>query len=268
MKGQDHYSVLGVSPDADQASIRAAYRIQMKRHHPDLNSGRDDADSKAASINLAYEVLGDPVSRSRYDRDRLRTARNARGYRSHSESQGPRYRDRQHTGTHTHPHDGSAQATESHGPQQRSSTRDPSSPAVLSALGRVLWTLAIVVMLAIEILSVPAIMMGFGGVLFVAGALAIATIAMNYILMVLLGAPAVALGLAIIKRNADEMPRVVGLLIACAGVFLFVAGVYMTVTTAPIPVVLTLLGAAITGFAVRTGRVYGSFTSRRIHLVS
>ena len=266
MKGQDHYSVLGVSPDADQASIRAAYRIQMKRHHPDLNSGRDDADSKAASINLAYEVLGDPVSRSRYDRDRLRTARNSRGYTSQSGSQGSRNQDRRRARTYAY--EGSAQQSESHGPQQRSSTRDPSSPAVLSALGRVLWTLAIVVMLAIEILSVPAIMMGFGGVLFVAGALAIATIAMNYILMVLLGAPAVALGLAIIKRNADEMPRVVGLLIACAGVFLFVAGVYMTVTTAPVPVVLTLLGAAITGFAVRTGRVYGSFTSRRIHLVS
>ena len=60
MKGQDHYSVLGVSPDADQASIRAAYRAQMKRHHPDLNSGRDDADSKAASINLGVRSAGRP----------------------------------------------------------------------------------------------------------------------------------------------------------------------------------------------------------------
>ena len=48
------------------------------------------------------------------------------------------------------------------------------------------------------------------------GALATTATAMNYIIMVLLGAPAVAFGVAIIKRNADEMPRVVGLLIGCA----------------------------------------------------
>ena len=60
MKDQDHYRVLGITPDADQASIRAAYRAQMKRHHPDLNPDREDADSIAASINLAYEVLGRP----------------------------------------------------------------------------------------------------------------------------------------------------------------------------------------------------------------
>ena len=265
MKGQDHYSVLGVSPDADQAAIRAAYRAQMKRHHPDLNSGRDDADSKAASINLAYEVLGDPVSRSRYDRKRLRTTRNSRGYTSHSWSQGSRNHDRRRDRTHARPHEGSAQAPEGHGTRQRSGARDTSTPATLSTIGRVLWTLAIALMLVIEMLSVPAIMMGIGAVLLLVGMLAIAT---NYILMVVLGAPAVAFGLAIIKRNTDEMPRMIGLLIACAGVFLFVAGFYLTVTTAPVPVALTLLGAAVTGFAVRTGRVCGSFTSRRVHLVS
>ena len=266
MKGQDHYSVLGTSPDADQASIRAAYRAQMKRHHPDLNPGREDANSIAASINLAYDVLSDPVSRSRYDRERLRTTRNSQGHDSYSESQGPRYQDRWHA--RTHPREGSAHAPEGHGSQQRSRSRDASGPATLSTIGRVLWTLAIAVMLSIEILSVPTIMMGIGAVLFVFGALITIEVATNYIFMVVLGAPAVAVGLAIIKRNADELPRLVGLLVACAGAFLFLAGVYLTVTTAPIPVVLTLVGAVITGFAVRTGRTHGSFTSRRVHLVS
>ena len=266
MKGQDHYSVLGISPDADQASIRAAYRAQMKRHHPDRNPHREDANNIAASINLAYEVLGDPVSRSRYDRERLRTTRSSRGYASQSGPQGSRYQDRRRARTYAY--EGSAQQSEGHGTRQRSSTRDTSTPATLTTIGRVLWTLAIAVMLVVEILSVPAVMIGIGVVLFLFGTLTTIEVATNYILMVVLGAPAVVFGLAIIKRNTDELPRMVGLLIACAGVFLFVAGVYLTVTTAPVPVVLTLSGAAVTGFAVRTGRAYGSFTSRRVHLVS
>ncbi len=263
MKDQEHYSVLGISPDADHASIRAAYRAQMKRHHPDLNPGRDDADSIAASINLAYEVLGNPLSRNRYDLERLRATRSSRGYASQSGSRRSRNQDSRRARTSSY--EGSAQQSEGHEARQRSSTRDTSSPATLSTIGRVLWTLAIALMLVVEMLSVPAVMMGIGAVLLMIGMLAIAT---NYILMVVLGAPAVALGLAIIKRNADEMPRVVGLLIACAGVFVFVAGVYLTVTTAPVPVALTVFGAAIAGFAVRTGKAYGSFTSRRVHLVS
>ena len=266
MKGQDHYRVLGITPDADQAVIKAAFRSQMKRHHPDLNPGREDANRISASINLAYEVLGDPARRSRYDWERLRAARNSRAHASHSGAQGSRYRDRRHTWTP--PQEETTQQAEDPGPQQRSDARDESSQATLSAVGRVLWTLAVAVMLGIEMLSVPAIMLGIGVVLCVFGALITFGVATSYFLMVVLGTPTVALGLAIIKRNADEMPRVVGLLIACAGVFLFVAGVYLTVTTAPIPVALTLVGAAITGLAVRTGRAYGSFTSRRIHLVS
>ena len=135
-------------------------------------------------------MLGDPVSRSRYDRDRLRDSSERSRIPLPFGVPGATIPGTGSTpGLTLIPTMARRRPTESHGPQQRSSTRDTSSPAVLSALGRVLWTLAIVVMLAIEILSVPAIMMGFGGVLFVAGALAIATIAMNYILMVLLGAP-------------------------------------------------------------------------------
>lgn len=266
MNGQDHYGVLGISPDAGQASIRAAYRAQMKRHHPDLNPGREGADGIAASINLAYEVLSDPVSRSRYDRERLQATRNSRGYASQSGSRGTRYRGRQHARTGSH--EGSAQHSEDHGPEHRSSPQDASRSATLSVLGRILWTMAVAVMLAIEVLSVPVVMMGIGAVLFVFGALITVEVASNYILMVLLSAPAVVIGIAIIRRSVDELPRVVGLLIACAGVFLFLAGVYMTVTTAPSVVALTLVGAAITGFAVRTGRRHGGFTSKRVHLVS
>ena len=266
MNSQDHYRVLGISPDTDQATIRAAYRIQMKRHHPDLNPGREDAHSIAASINLAYDVLSDPVSRSRYDRESRQTARDSRRHSSHTGPQAPRDRGRRRA--RTQPHGDSAQNPMGHGPQQRNGTEDTSSPATLSTLGRILWTLAIAVMFVIEILSVPATMIGIGAVLFVFGAFITAATAMNYIFMVLLGAPAVAFGVALIARNPDELPRVVGILITCAGVFLSAAGVYMTVTTAPVPVILTLFGAVGIGFAVRTGRAHGSFTSRRIHLVS
>lgn len=66
----DHYEVLGVSPAAGQAEIRAAYRRLMRTHHPDLRPGDPGAEEMARRITAAWSVLRRPTTRAAYDRAR------------------------------------------------------------------------------------------------------------------------------------------------------------------------------------------------------
>ena len=68
----DWYAVLGVSPEAEDVVIKAAYRALSQRYHPDkVNPGdRDEATRRMAMINRAYEILGDPAHRTAYDAER------------------------------------------------------------------------------------------------------------------------------------------------------------------------------------------------------
>ncbi|MEB3317737.1 MAG: DnaJ domain-containing protein [Cyanobacteriota bacterium] len=59
----DPYAVLGVSPAATAAEIKAAYRSLVKRHHPD--AGGDE--TRIVALNAAWEVLRDGERRRRYD---------------------------------------------------------------------------------------------------------------------------------------------------------------------------------------------------------
>lgn len=63
-----HYSELGVSPDADPVTLRAAYRAAMLHHHPDTNRSPDATDT-AARINEAWACLRDPDRRLAYDEE-------------------------------------------------------------------------------------------------------------------------------------------------------------------------------------------------------
>ncbi|KAK9470491.1 uncharacterized protein V1510DRAFT_422854 [Dipodascopsis tothii] len=66
----DHYKTLGVARDATTAEIRRAFRAQTKQYHPDKYRGdmtAEQVERKMASINLAYETLGDDEKRRRYD---------------------------------------------------------------------------------------------------------------------------------------------------------------------------------------------------------
>jgi curved DNA-binding protein CbpA len=61
----DYYAALQVPPDADQTTIRLAYRRLARRYHPDIAGAEGVARMKA--FNVAYQVLSDPEERGRYD---------------------------------------------------------------------------------------------------------------------------------------------------------------------------------------------------------
>ena len=63
---RDLYSILGIQKDADQASIRKAYKQLARKYHPDLNK-EPGADERFKEVNTAYEVLSDEQRRSHYD---------------------------------------------------------------------------------------------------------------------------------------------------------------------------------------------------------
>lgn len=71
-KNKDYYKILGVSRDADEATIKRAYRKATKEFHPDKAMAKgvtkEDAEKKMAAINEAYEVLSDPELKQRFDR--------------------------------------------------------------------------------------------------------------------------------------------------------------------------------------------------------
>jgi len=67
MEFKDYYSTLGVAKTATEKEIKQAYRKLARKHHPDVNPGDKSAEAKFKEINEAYEVLGDPPKRKKYD---------------------------------------------------------------------------------------------------------------------------------------------------------------------------------------------------------
>src|SRR6202048_2745774 len=67
----DPYQTLGVSKDASQEAIQKAYRRLAKKFHPDLNPGNKQAEDKFKDISAAYDLLGDPQKRARFDRGEI-----------------------------------------------------------------------------------------------------------------------------------------------------------------------------------------------------
>ena len=67
MDFKDYYSTLGVAKTASQKEIKQAYRKLARKHHPDVNPGDKTAETRFKGITEAYEVLGDPDKRKKYD---------------------------------------------------------------------------------------------------------------------------------------------------------------------------------------------------------
>src|SRR6202051_1216007 len=67
MDFKDYYSTLGVAKTATDKEVKQAYRKLARKHHPDVNPGDHVAEARFKEINEAYEVLGDPAKRKKYD---------------------------------------------------------------------------------------------------------------------------------------------------------------------------------------------------------
>lgn len=67
----DPYRTLGVKRDASQEDIQKAYRRLAKKLHPDLNPGNKKAEEEFKDVSAAYDLLGDPDKRARFDRGEI-----------------------------------------------------------------------------------------------------------------------------------------------------------------------------------------------------
>ena len=76
---KDFYKVLGVSKDADEATIKKAYRKLARTWHPDQNKGNPEAEERFKEIGEAYTVLSNPEQRQQYDAIRAMGAGGFRG---------------------------------------------------------------------------------------------------------------------------------------------------------------------------------------------
>ena len=64
---RDYYEVLGIDKNADDATIKKAYRVLAKKYHPDMNPGDAEAEKKFKEASEAYAILSDPEKRKQYD---------------------------------------------------------------------------------------------------------------------------------------------------------------------------------------------------------
>ena len=91
----DPYEVLGVAKDASAEDVRKAYRALAKKLHPDLNPGNEGTEEKFKEVAAAYDLIGDPEKRARYDKGEIDASgaeRPPRGfYRDHAGGAGDRY---------------------------------------------------------------------------------------------------------------------------------------------------------------------------------
>ncbi len=64
---KDYYESLRVPRSASDSDIKKAFRKLAREYHPDVAKNKKQAEEKFKEINEAYEVLGDPAKRKRYD---------------------------------------------------------------------------------------------------------------------------------------------------------------------------------------------------------
>lgn len=67
VKYKDYYEALGVPRTASDVDIKKAFRKLAREYHPDVAKNKKHAEERFKEINEAYEVLGDPAKRKKYD---------------------------------------------------------------------------------------------------------------------------------------------------------------------------------------------------------
>lgn len=67
---KNYYKILGLTKNikSTQEEIKAAYREQAKKYHPDVNVNNSTAEERFKDINEAYRILSDPIQKKKYDK--------------------------------------------------------------------------------------------------------------------------------------------------------------------------------------------------------
>ena len=68
---RDPYLELGVPRGASQDDVRKAFRKLAKQFHPDANQNDPTAEEKFKRVSAAFDILGDPDKRKRFDRGEI-----------------------------------------------------------------------------------------------------------------------------------------------------------------------------------------------------
>ena len=64
----DYYKILGVDKTIPQKDVKRAYLKRAKQFHPDLHPDDPKAKAKFQALTEAYDVIGDPEKRAKYDK--------------------------------------------------------------------------------------------------------------------------------------------------------------------------------------------------------
>ena len=64
----DYYKILGVDKGIPQKDVKRAYLKRAKQFHPDLHPDDPKAKAKFQALTEAYDVIGDPEKRAKYDK--------------------------------------------------------------------------------------------------------------------------------------------------------------------------------------------------------
>ena len=67
----DYYKILGVDKSIPQKDVKKAYLKRAKQFHPDLHPDDPKAQAKFQALQEAYDVIGDPAKRAKYDQAAL-----------------------------------------------------------------------------------------------------------------------------------------------------------------------------------------------------
>ena len=67
MADKDYYKILGVSKESSSDEIKKAFRQLARKHHPDVNPGNKESESKFKEINEAFQILGNPDKKAQFD---------------------------------------------------------------------------------------------------------------------------------------------------------------------------------------------------------